>query len=300
MKISNPFVLKLILFVLLFFLFDFCLGHFLLKGLNRYYGIGENSEIALVGHSHLMLGIDKVKMEDELGKKVSKYTREGVNVINRKMMVDQLLVSNQDMSTLIYGVDAWTFTSEGLSDNSYKLFYPFMGDQTIEDYVYNNSGLIDYLTKMIISTTRYDELLISSSLRGYFGNWTNLKIGSVDVKALKANIAIGKYRKIENAEHYIGVFEETLETLSRNNVNVILLCVPTIDSLNEVQELKYKETLSILKKKSHEFDNVEFLNLQEPWSHNYKLFYDPIHLNPEGQAVITDELIRYLKDRYHN
>ena len=40
---------------------------------------------------------------------------------------------------------------------------------------------------------------------------------------------------------------------------------------------------------------VKFVNFQEPWSHSYELFYDPIHLNPLGQKQITAELISFLK-----
>ena len=294
---ENSLLIKLAGFVLLFLLLDFCLSLFLLQGLKKYYGLGDNSEIALVGHSHLMLGVDKVEMEKKLNKKVSKYTREGVNVIDRKMMVKQLISLNPQLKTVIYGVDAWTFSSEGLSSNSYKLFYPFMDTKAIDRYVYSQDELGDYLTKRAIRTTRFDELLLSSSLRGYLGNWSNLKYGTVDVATLKRTIAKGDFRKIENTDDNIKAFKETLELLSQQDIQVVLLYVPTLDLMSEAQEGKFQNTIELIEKISVQFDNVEFLNLQDPWSHNYRMFYDPIHLNPDGQARITEELIEFLRKR---
>lgn len=292
----NKFFLKLLLFGFLFFVLDFIISALLLNGLNKYYGLEEDSEIAMIGHSHLMLGVDKVKMEKVLKVGVSKYTREGVNVVERKMMTEQLLAHNRGLKTLIYGVDAWTFSSEGLSSNSYKLFYPFMNDSTIDSYVYNNSKWSDYLTKKIIKTTRYNELLLGGSLRGYLGKWTNLKYGKVDLENLKTNIKNGDYRKIENTKSNILALRETLSLLEKNDIRVILLYVPTITFLTKVQEPAYNETITLFKNFSDEFGNVEFLNLQEPWSKDYDLFFDPIHLNPDGQKIITSQLITYLNN----
>ncbi|QWX84358.1 hypothetical protein H0I23_01525 [Cellulophaga sp. HaHaR_3_176] len=286
---------KLILFIFVFFILDFGISKFLLIGLNKYYGLGDNSEIAFVGHSHLMLGVDKQMIEQELDVTISKYTREGVNVEDRQVMVKQLLAENKNLKTVIYGVDAWTFSSEGLSSNSYKLFYPFMNDPVINDFVYESTNKSDYWTKKIIKTTRYNELLLSGALRGYLGKWDNLKFGKVDTLSLKEKIKSGDFREIKNTSSNIKFFNETLELLSENNIKVILMYVPTIDILRDNQEVKYKETIALfdaISKKSH---NINFVNFQEPWSHNYDLFYDPIHMNPEGQKVVTKELIKYLK-----
>lgn len=296
MKLKDSFFVKLVGFVLLFFLVDFGLGFILIKGLNKYYGLGDDSEIALVGHSHLMLGLDKEKMEKELHKKVSKYTREGVNVFDRRIMVEQLLSDNHQLTTVIYGVDAWTFSRDGLSSNSYQLFYPFMDTKTIDDYVYSSADLGDYLTKKIIPTTRYDELLISGAVRGYLGNWTNLKFGTVDVKALEISLAKGDFRKIDNDLENIKIFKETLALLTENNLKVVLLYVPTIDLLGNAQEKTFQDTINLFQKITADYDNVEFLNLQDPWSHNYRMFYDAIHMNPEGQSEVTERVIHYLKN----
>lgn len=286
-------IIYITLFVCSFILIDRLVNEFLEEGLNRYYGIGESNEIALVGHSHLMLGIDKLQIEKALNKGVSKYTREGVNVSDRKVMLKQLIEKNPNLKTIIYGVDAWTFTGEGLSKNSFKLFYPFLDDPNIDNYVRKHNSLSDYIPKKYLKSSRYNEQLISGAMRGYLKKWTNLKFGTVDTLKLIKTIEKGKYRKINNNSDNVRVYEETLSLLKENDINVILLYVPTIDKLEKIQQEEFNNTIKIIEDQVGGL--VEFVNFQEPWSHNYELFYDPIHLNPEGQKQITAELISFLK-----
>ncbi|WP_373940647.1 hypothetical protein OEG92_10310 [Polaribacter sejongensis] len=112
-KLLKDYLKKGFLFLLLLIVLDNGVNYFLLNGLYRYYGLYNDNEIALVGHSHLMLGIDKVQMEKKLDVKVSKYTREGVNIVERDLMIDQLLKSNQQLKLVVYAVDAWMFTERG-------------------------------------------------------------------------------------------------------------------------------------------------------------------------------------------
>jgi hypothetical protein len=272
---------------------DALIANGLEKGLYKYYGIGESAEIALVGHSHLMLGIDKVQLEKALKTSVAKYTREGVNVTDRHQMIKQLLRQNPDLKTVIYGVDAWTFTGEGLSENSHKLLYPFMDDPEIDTYIKSLDPLKDYLSKKYIKTSRYNEQLVAGAMRGYLEKWDNLKFGSVDPVKLEGEIDRGNYRRIHNSKENIELFKASMKLLTSRSINVILLYVPTIDKLERIQQQKFDETIAIFE--SLESANVKFLNFQEPWSHDYSIFYDPIHLNPNGQKLITAQLINELK-----
>ena len=294
---KKSFILSIVLFVFLLFLVDSLINELLEKGLNKYYGIGETNEIALIGHSHLMLGLNKLQLEESLKKGVSKYTREGVNVSDRLIMIKQLLNQNSKLKTIIYGVDAWTFTGEGLSENSHKLFYPFLDEPTIDDYIYEKSDRLEYYTKKYLKSSRYNEQLISGAMRGYLKNWSNLKYGTVDTIKLEKKIDNQTYRKINNNPDNIRVLEETLSLLRENNINVILLNLPTIDKLTNIQQEDFNNTFRIFKNLTN--DQVEFVDFQEPWSHRYDLFFDPIHLNPLGQSTITKELIEYLKISYN-
>lgn len=292
---KNKAIRIIILFLILFFVFDFFISVFLRNGLEKYYGLDTEAKIALIGHSHLMLGIDKVQIENALGHKVAKYTSEGVNVANRKLMIEHLLNKNYKIETIIYGVDAWMFTGEGLSKNSHVLFYPFLGDSLIDTFVKKSAPNIEYWTRKLIKSTRYSEGLISSSVRGFFGKWDNFKYGAVDIDRLKTSIENDEFRKIDTSKENIQIFSETIQLLQNKEIEVILLYVPTLDIINQVENEKFKETLQIFRDFEHQFQNIKFINFLEPFSHQYDLFFDPIHLNPKGQRVITNKLISRLK-----
>lgn len=283
---------KAILFLAFFFLLDFLVDQFLVEGLNRYYGLGQSSEIALVGHSHLMLGVDKTTLETETQRAVTKYTREGVNVADREMMIDQLLHKNNSLKLVVYGVDAWMFTGEGLSANSYKLFYPFMSQPEIETYVQSQSSPFDFWQHYLIKSSRYNEGLISGSFRGYLGNWSNLKLGVVDSLKLKKEIEEGNYRKINSTEENRSIFERSIKKLLDNNIKVVLLYVPTIALYNQAEQEKFTNEINYFQKLGATMPGLYYFEYLTTYSQDYSIFFDPIHLNPKGQAMVTKQLVK--------
>jgi hypothetical protein len=289
---------KGLLFLLLLIILDNSVNYFLLNGLYKYYGLYNENKIALVGHSHLMLGIDKVKMEKELHVNISKYTREGVNIVERDLMIDQLLKSNKQLKLLVYAVDAWMFTGEGLSENSYKQFYPFMGEETINNYVYENATLGDFWQHNLIKTSRYNEGLVSGSFRGYLKSWDNLKVGVVDTIALNADIKKGDFRRIVSTSENRKIFENTIRKIAKKNIDIILFYVPTTARYNNAEIEKFKFEIAYFKSIETTFDNVKFINYNDLYSANAGLFYDRIHLNPEGQKLVTNSFLEYLQNHF--
>lgn len=288
----------ILLFCIAFIIADALLGFSLTKGLNLYYGLNADARIALVGHSHLMLGVDKSLLEKELKVPVAKYTREGVNIADREVMIKQLLQQNTGLRYIVYEIDAWSFTGEGLSANSYTLFYPFLGSREVDEYVKSQAGFGDYWLHKIIQTSRFNELLISSSFRGYLNNWSNLKFGTVDTVRIKKEIQNGDFRKIKNSPDNIAILKRSLSILKEKNIKVVLLYVPTIDFYNVAEPNKFKETMDIFNAIKKEFSNVTLLNYNEPFSHDYTLFYDPIHMNPKGQHEVTMQLVKDLQTMF--
>lgn len=286
----------IILFICCFWVIDFAVGYFLAKGLEKYYGINLNTSLAIVGHSHAMLGFDKPFIEKEVGKKIAKYTREGVNVADRKLMIEHLVKKNKNLKLIIYGVDPWTFTGEGLSQNSYALFYPFLEDSSIDDFIKMKAPSSEYWTRKILKSTRYNEGLISSSFRGYLGKWDNYKYGRVDMDRLKLEISSGNFRKIKKDPENIKILKETILLLKEKNIAIILVLLPSVDLFREEEPKQFNEVISIYQNLALEFDNVSFLNYFDPFSSNYSLFFDPIHLNPDGQRLISKEIIKHLKN----
>ncbi|PQJ73722.1 hypothetical protein [Polaribacter butkevichii] len=297
-KSLKEYLKKGLLFLLLLIILDNGINYFLLNGLYQYYGLYNKNKIALVGHSHLMLGIDKVKMEKELHVNISKYTREGVNIVERDLMINQLLKSNQQLKLIVYAVDAWMFTGEGLSKNSYKQFYPFMGENTIKNYVYKNASLEDYWQHRLIKSSRYNEGLVSGSFRGYLKSWDNLKVGAVDTITLDSDIKKGNFRRIVSSSKNRRIFENTIKKISEKNIKTILLYVPTTSRYNNAEMEKFNLEIAYFKSIESKFKNVIFLDYNVLYSSNTSLFYDRIHLNPEGQKLVTNSFIEYLQKHF--
>jgi hypothetical protein len=295
-KITGYFV-KYLLFVLLFFIVDFSISYFLANGLNKYYGLNTASKILCIGHSHTMLGLDKNMIEDKMHCKVAKYAIEGANVRDRFSMIKHFLYQNGDSVKLItYDVDPTFLTGNGISRNSYTLFYPFMDDPYIEEYIQSEKkSKFEFLLRKWIRTTRFNDLNINGSLRGQMGFFSNIKIGVIDTLALKRRIAENDYIKITFDESLQLKFEETLEYVSNKNIKLVLLLLPTIDILNNVDPENYNKAVSILEGYSHKYKNVYFFNYNDDLSHQHDLFYDSVHLNPKGSKVVTERLIEDLR-----
>ncbi len=286
---------QLVLFFIAFFAFDFGIGLFLQQGLYRYYGLNSSAEMALVGHSHLMLGTNKQSLENELGLSVAKYTREGVNVANRAVMIEQLLSLNPKTQYVVYGVDAWMLTGEGLSENSHKLFYPFMGQPQVDDFVQAETSTVEFWQKKLLKTSRFDEMLISGALRGYLKNWDNLKHGTVDTLALKQNIQNGQYRTINSTLKNKAIFENTLKLLTDQNIQVFLVYVPTISYYNQAEPEQFEAMLQYFKWLAASNQQLHYLEFLYGWDTQHQYFFDPIHLNPTGQAAFSQALAQQLK-----
>ena len=290
----------LLIIILLFFACDFAVERFMKHGVDEMYGLNQYAEILLVGHSHLMLATDKQQMEKDLGVKVSKYTREGVNVSDRKIMIQQFLDSGygDSLKVVLYGVDLCTFTGEGLSANSYKLFYPFIDDEKIGNYIHQQGGAKDYWLHKLVRTSRYsDDGFKNGAFRGWLHNWSNLKNGTVDIEAYKQRLQNGDERHIQMNQKLISEFKETIEMLTQRGVKVALVNTPTLDLLNNFEPDKYQMMVDWFQTYANEEPLVEYWDFNPEYSSHHELFYDRIHLNVEGQKVISSlitEKVEYL------
>ena len=267
----------------------------LLVGLHQYFGLKQDSKIALVGHSHLMLGVNKLGLEEALGQPITKYTSEGVNVADRQLMINYLLQNNPQTQYVVYGVDAWMFTGEGLSQNSYKLFYPFMDDRFVAKNIKQQATTADYWSKKLIKSSRYSETQINSAIRGHLRNWSNFKIGVVDTLQLQKNIKQNNFRKINSTQQNRALLEDTLKWLTDQNIQVILVYVPTINYINEAEPQKFEAELAYFRALANHNPQIHYLEYLTGWHKQHHYFFDPIHLNPTGQQAFTSALATDLK-----
>lgn len=288
----------ILLIIIIFFACDFAVERIMKYGVDEMYGLNQYADVLLVGHSHLMLATDKQQMEDDLGMKVSKYTREGVNVSDRKVMIQQFLDSGcgDSLKVVLYGVDLCTFTGEGLSANSYKLFYPFMDDAKIGRYIREHGSAQDYWLHKLVRTTRYsDDAMKNGAARGMLHNWSNMKSGMIDIEAYKKQLTEGGERHIEMNEELIAEFRETMDMLTSRGVKVALVNTPTLDLVNNYEPDRYQMIVDWFQQYADEQPLIEYWDFNPEYSSRYDLFFDRIHLNVQGQQIISPLITEKVK-----
>jgi hypothetical protein len=262
-----------------------------LKGIERNYGLKSNSEVLLVGHSHLMLSLDKALIEKKTGEKVSKYTQEGVNISDRRLMIDYYFSGcTSKPEIVVLGIDPWLFSSEGLSSNSYQLFLPFIGNHEIKKYIKTSvASQADFYRAEIIKSSRYNALFLNASIRGYMSNWSNLKLGVIDSAGIKKSISEDNFRKITFNEDLINDFIAILDFLNKTGTNVLLLNTPLWKPLIAAQKDEYNRSMFLIDSlKNVHCPLSRIVDLVPEFSGKTKYFFDPIHMNPEGQKAVTE------------
>jgi hypothetical protein len=289
-------LLRIVLFLVLVIILDYLLSILLLKVIERNYGLKSDADILLIGHSQLMLAIDKGKLEQSTGRKVAKYTREGVNIADRQVMLRQYFaVCKKKPAVVVLGVDPWLFTGKGLSKNSYTLFYPFMDTPVVDKYISASvPDRFDYYSHKYFRSSRFDALLIYTSLRDNMSNWANLKYGVIDTIKLNNEIAANTYRKINFEQENITIFMDMLTFLAEQKVKVILLNMPVYKPLTAAQSEANQKTLQIIATQATKYSNTTFIDLSSEFTDHRVYFFDPIHMNPEGQKAMTKAFIRLL------
>lgn len=288
----------ILLIIIIFFACDFAVERIMKHGVDEMYGLNQYADVLLIGHSHLMLATDKLQMEDDLGMKVSKYTREGVNVSDRKVMIQQFLDSGygDSLKVVLYGVDLCTFTGEGLSANSYKLFYPFMDDAKIGRYIREQGSAQDYWLHKLVRTTRYsDDAMKNGVVRGWLHNWSNMKSGAIDIEAYKKQLAEGGERHIEMNEELIAEFRETMDMLTSRGIRVALVNTPTLDLVNNYEPDRYQMVVDWFQHYADEQPLIEYWDFNPEYASRHELFFDRIHLNVQGQQVISPLITEKVK-----
>jgi hypothetical protein len=292
----KAFVVKLALFSVLLVAFDRAGAEFLARGLERAYGLGTPATVLCIGHSHTALGIDETALEKELGVPVAKYARIGANVADRLVMIRQYLERQpSSVRILVYDVDAHIFTGKGLSLNSYTLFYPFMDSPSADAYVRRCTSFTDYHIRHLLKLRRFNLETCNAALRGWLRMYANLKSGTLNVERLKKEIAGGQIRHISFDDDGIKCFEETLRFVLGKGIHVVLLYIPTVDLYNQAEPAQYARAIQLLRDFSAQFERVTFLDYNPFLAHRYELFYDPVHLSPYGQQVVTKTLIHDLE-----
>ena len=284
-------LLKALIFVFFFFIMDTAIYAVLKRGIVKYYGLDKSAEILCVGHSHMVLGIDSERLEKEMGVRVAKYAIAGANAFDRFWMIKHYVNINPSVQTVIYDVDARLFDSHGLSSSSYTLFLPFLEDKVMSQYLRQQTSWQEYYTSRIIKTARFRDQTLNISLRGLFGRAETKKTSQLHPEQYHGYLERERRRKVRINRQTVDFFHDTLKYVSSRGVNVILLFVPVVDLLNEIDTANQKKVVQIFRQAAKTNQNVYFLNYRNVFQHDHSLFFDPRHLNDKGKQAITKRLI---------
>jgi hypothetical protein len=291
------FAWKAILLVVLFLAVDRGVGLFLTSGLKTYYGLDRPAEILCIGHSQTVLGIDKVELEKRLGMKVAKYAVEGANTADRFVMLRHYLSEHpKSVRAVLMGVDAHLFAGAGLSSASYTLLFPFIDDPEVRPYIKANCKTgFEYWLRRVLMSTRFGEMPLSLAIRGHTRNWANLKFGKVNIPNLEKDIGDGRFRRIAFVADNLRVFAQTLRYARERDIQVVLVYIPTVDVLNHVEPQLHRKAVSIFQSYAAADPGIVFLDYNQDYENRHELFFDSIHLNPQGQDLVTNRLAADLR-----
>jgi hypothetical protein len=291
------FILKAIFFVFLVICIDQMISVVCRRGLDDYYGLAEPAKILCVGYSQTVLGIDKVRIEKAMGLPVAKFALEGANTADRLALLRYYFARQPNsVKVVVYDVSAHTFTGAGLSSNSYQLLFPFLEDAGVREFVHQNChSWSEYWLRVLFCAPRYNESSLAMAIRGYLGYWGNLKMGTIDIERVKNDISHGRFWRIEFDQANIQVFEDTIAFVRARGIPMVLVNMPTVDLLNQAEPEKYRLAMEKLRAYSARDPGVIFLDYCRDYEHEHSLFYDPIHLNADGQRVVTERLITDLR-----
>lgn len=282
----------MLLGLVVFFVADRGLDAVLMRGLDRYFGLETPDTILLVGHSHVVLGIDRVRLERDLGTPVSKYARAGAQLEDRILMARHYGTLHPDgPRAIVFGVDGHMFSPRGLSSNAHRLFYPHMGDEIVNAYLRDHAlSWQEYVTRQVVHLARYNDVLLNVARRGLSGDWSSGVGGRFDPERLAREAELGETRPIAIDPVQVAQFDAFLAEADAKGWPVILTFVPTTEAWNALEPDKFSEVLTLLKGFADTYESVQFLDLRDPWSSQYDLFADPIHLNAKGQRLVTEDL----------
>lgn len=287
----NRFV-KLSVAIVIFFAVDFAVGKLLKSGLDKGMGLSTHSQILIVGHSCLMMALDENEIEKSLGVSVFKHTRAGTSMVERKLMTEMYFNSeNSDsLKLVIIGVDPFSFTMEGLSDNPHVLFYPWMDYKSVDSYIRQNTSDIDYFVHKFSKLTRFSDDLVKQSLRRVKADDRNYKTQKYTDKLFEQNSQKWN-REIKFNRRLMKVFEDNMRMVTDRRIRVVLLQTPMLKRLIDPHMEEYLKLMAYFRNLEKIDTLIRFIDYRPDYQDEYSLFFDPIHLNVYGQKEITHRLI---------
>lgn len=292
------FIVRLVVFLLAFFIIDLATSAVMLKGLNKFYGFHGKPTILINGSSMSLSGFNKSEIEKQLQTRVAIYAKEGVGVEDRHAMLQQFFTNrSQAVQTVIYELNPLLFSKTLTAANVYTIFYPFMDNEAIDSYIKSRASAKEYYAHKFFRASRFDALTINLAVKGYLNKYENFKTNAIDPRTAYFNEADSGKVKVEMSTDKVSVFERSLKLIKDNNARVVLVMMPiyyqkkaTFDSISYQRLDQYFHGLS------GEGTDVSYLDLNSPdITRNALLYSDVLHLNRDGQHSVTAAIVRFFK-----
>jgi hypothetical protein len=171
-----------------------------------------------------------------------------------------------------------------------------MDEPVMDAYIKKNAVTKrDYLTHKLFPLTRYSDVSINASLRGWRNDFSNYKIGMINIDTGRVAVDDKKFnRPVEMDTGLLRIFEKTIDMITQRGIRVVLVNTPITDILMKANSQNPNEVIRYYQDYAASHELVEYWDFNLEYSTNYKIFYDPIHLNPQGQGLVTRELINRL------
>lgn len=295
---SNKHIIyKLLSLLIVFFVVDFAIFMILKTGIDRYYGMNKAAAVLCIGNSHIVAGVDAGRVEKEIGMPVAKYATSGINTFDRFWMLRQFVEAHPSVKVVVYDVDPRMFWSDDLSVASYTLLLPYIDNPVISQYIKQEAGWQEYYTSRLLRTARFQDHTIVQALRGLLDKMeieqkSRIKIENFQYY-LKKEDRWG--RKIRVNPESLKTFHNSINYLTAKDIKVLLVFIPLIDLVNEIDPVNQEEVIKIFQETARINENVYFLDYNRDYQYKYALFYDPWHLNKDGKELVTEKLIAELQ-----
>jgi hypothetical protein len=292
----KKFLINSLVFLCLFILLDYGLFFLLRKGLDKYYGFGKSPDILIVGSSASLSGYDIEIMESTLGRKVALYAQEGSSLDLRHTMLNHFLNNNKaSISLVLFEISPRNFFNRGLAENSHKLFYPYMEDPVIDEYIAaEETKRTNYYIHKLIRTSRFNYHLLKYSFQGHLGFSKNVKNSIVDTTSF-AHHNTNALESIILDSAKVNILEKSIKLIRENNAMAVLVNFPVTTFLQETYNKDdYVQYLALLTGFALQFEGVSFIDLNVDECTDYHLFSDRGHLNRMGQLKFTREICKKL------
>jgi hypothetical protein len=288
---------RIIVFAVLFFLIDFGISIVLLTGLNKYFGLNSNAKILINGSSMCLAGFNKAKIETSTNKSVAFYSRNGVSLEDRNIMLEHYFnTTTQKTDIVVLEVNPLLFSKRFTAANVYMLFLPFMDDLAIDKFIKSKTTFKDYCVRKLIRTSRYALDLFSLSVKGYLGMYENKKYQVLDDNALNGLKGKVNTVSVEFNSDKVALFKRTIALAENHSKKIVLVNMPIFETkMKTFKNEEYQVFISFIKDYANSHQNILFLDLNRPEiTTNSNFFSDPLHVNAEGQVKASEALVQFV------